>query len=92
MERFEFLGLWLQGPEDPGIGAGMLVGGTETQRVPGLVLAHWWEEPGPKVSGCKVLGLMPVHWCMGPGPAVAVGSWALGAAVLLVGGAESQLS
>ena len=39
----------------------------------GLVLAHWWAELGPRVSGCRALGiprLVPVYWYVGlcPGP------------------------
>ena len=50
-------------PEDSSYGArglragvGLLVGGVKTHEYLGLVLMSWWEEPGPRVSGCRALG------------------------------------
>ena len=58
-------GLWLQGPGGPEAGVSLLVGGAGSQGVPGLVLAHWWAEPDPRVSGSRAQGSKSRCWTAG---------------------------
>ena len=56
-------GSWLRSLSCLRAGVGLLVGGVEVQGVPGLVLAHWWVDLDPEVSGC--LKLVSACWWVG---------------------------
>ena len=49
--------VWLWWSRGLGAHVGLLVGEARAQGVLGLVLAHWWAEPGHRVSGCRALGI-----------------------------------
>ena len=62
--------LWLNGPGGPWSGVSLLEDRVRVQVVQGLVLAHWWVELWPRVSGCRAWGSW-IWWCP-------TGGWGLG--------------
>lgn len=77
-------GIWLQGPECPQFAVCPLLGGVRVQVVLRLVMAYWWVEPGPRISGCKALGSW--SWCQ------PTGGWGGVPELLEIQGVQRQLA
>ena len=56
-------------PGGPGASAGSLVGGVRVQKTLGLLPAHWWVKPGPRVSA-RLLAGRARSWSLAAGPRV----------------------